>query len=295
MFRNARFYRLTGDWPASEDDLSLKLSAGGFVPCAPLVERSSGWVAVQPDGEGAFARRINGADLLKLRTQSRVLPAAAINEALEERVEEFRSRMDQEPSRREKRRLKAEIKDELMSKALVKSERIWGYADYKSKLLIVDAAQEAKAERFLRHLRLAFESLDIQPLKFKQPVGRLLTKLFLGELPAHFAIGQECRMQDAANSRATVRWNHFDLTDASIRGHVADGMHLTHLAIEYDHALSFVLDENGTLTKLSLIGMADDENKDEEPLALQDTEFALLSGLLRQFVDDLKGQLDGFA
>ena len=48
MFRNARIYRFQGDWPESEDDLSLQLSSGTFVPCAPLVERSSGWEAAQP-------------------------------------------------------------------------------------------------------------------------------------------------------------------------------------------------------------------------------------------------------
>ncbi len=293
MLRNARFYQFKGDWPDTEESLSLKLSAGGFVPCAPLVERSSGWVAVQPDGEGLFSRRLNGADLLKLRSQSRVLPASAINEALEERVEEFRSRMEEEPRSREKRRMKAEIKDELMSKALVKSERIWGYVDIKNKFLVIDAGQEAKAERFLRHIRLIFDGLDIQPLKYKQPVGELLTKLFLGDLPPQFNIGQECRMQDAANTKATVRWNNFDLTDTSIRSHVADGMHLTHLAVEYDQALSFVMDENGVLTKLKLIGMDDDDNKDEDPLALQDAEFALLSGLLRNLSKDLNKLLGG--
>ena len=37
-------------------------------------------------------------------------------------------------------------------------------------------------------------------------------------------------MQDAADYGAKVRWTNFDLSDPTIRTHVADGMRLTHLA-----------------------------------------------------------------
>jgi len=49
------------------------------------------------------------------------------------------------------------------------------------------------------------------------------------------------RMQDPAESRSILRWTDFDLSDQTIRNHVANGMHLTHLAIEYDNVMSCVL------------------------------------------------------
>src|SRR5690606_40407669 len=62
-------------------------------------------------------------DLLRLRTQTRLLPAAALNEALEVRIAEYRERMQQEPPRRVKRQLKDQTRDELLPKALLKSQR----------------------------------------------------------------------------------------------------------------------------------------------------------------------------
>ena len=86
MFRNVRYYQFDSGWPKSEELLSQALQSAHFKPCGPLTERSSGWVPVHADAGDALARRVNAADLFKLRSQSRVLPPAAINEELEVRI-----------------------------------------------------------------------------------------------------------------------------------------------------------------------------------------------------------------
>jgi len=295
MFRNARIYRLHNDWPESEDLLSRQLTKAGFTPCGPLSERSSGWVEIDQDFGPSLARRLNGADLLKLRSQSRVLPPAVINEALQVRVDEYRQRMQENPGRREKRRLKAETRDELLPKALLKSDKTWGYVDIAEKLIVIDTGRATAAERFLSNLRFPFGTLEIRPLKFKQPVAELLKKIFLRDGPPRFTLGRECRMRDAVDNRSTVRWNDFDLTDKTIRAHVAEGMRLTHLAIEYDSLLSCVVDEQGVISKIRFVGMDDKETDDEhDPLARFDAEFVLLTGTLRQMLADLKKTLGGY-
>ena len=150
MFRNLRFYRADGAWPESEEEVSRCLEAAAFEACGPFTERSSGFVSVEAESSDLLARRVNGADLLKLRSQSRLLPHAVIAEELDARIDEYRARTSEAPSPREKRRLKAETRDELLPKAMLKSDRIWGYFDLKEKVLGIDAPQESAAERFLR-------------------------------------------------------------------------------------------------------------------------------------------------
>ncbi len=151
MFRNVRFYRFDSGWPKTEEESSQLLTQSAFEHCGPLTLRSSGWVPPAPDAGDSLARRVNGADLLRLRIQSRVLPASAINEELEVRIEEYRERMQELPPPREKRRMKSEARDELMPKALLKSDRVFGFVDPKEKFIAIDAAQSYVAERFLRH------------------------------------------------------------------------------------------------------------------------------------------------
>ena len=294
MFRNVRYYRLQSDWPESEEALSQTLESAAFDPCGPLTERSNGWMPVYPNAGDMLARRLNGADLIRLRSQSRVLPPSVINEELEARIEDYRKRMKEDPSPREKRRLKAETRDELLPKSLLRSDKIWGYVDLKQKIIGIDALQPAAAERFVRRLRSAFGDLNIRPLEFKKPVNELLTGIFLGGAPKQFSLGRECRMQDEGDDGSIVRWTNFDLSDKTIRNHVADGMRLTHLAIEYDNIMSCVLDENGVISKLRFIGMDDDSDDHNDPLARLDAEFVLVTGTLRRLVGDLEKLLGGY-
>jgi recombination associated protein RdgC len=288
MFRNERFFSLDGERPASEVALSENLQKAGFEPCGPYTERSSGWIAVDTDSGDSLARRVSGADLFRLRSQSRVLPHAVVNEELEARIEEYRERTGEVPPPREKRRLKAEARDELLPKAMLKSDRIWGYFDLKEKVVGIDAAQESGAERFLRRLQAANDRMELQPLKYRKPFDELLTKVFLGGAPGQFAVGRECRMRDATDTGSVVRWTNFDLSDRSIRDHVAHGMHLTHLEIVYDNVMSFVMNESGVLTKLKFLGMDDDGEDHNDPLARLDAEFVVITGTLRRLLGDLR-------
>jgi recombination associated protein RdgC len=295
MFRNVRFYRLEGPWPESDEDLSSKLESARFETCGPLTERSSGFVPIDADTNEALARRVNGADLLRLRSQSRLLPPAVIAEELEARVQSYRERMNEAPNAREKRRMKAEARDELLPKAMLRSDRIWGYYDLKEKVIGIDVLHDAAAERFLRRLRAAIDGADIRPLQFARPVDELLAAVFFNDAPKQFALGRECRMQDLSDASSVVRWTDFDLNDASIRNHVAHGMRLTHLAIEYDSMMSCVLNENGVISKMRFIGMDDDSADDLDPLSRLDAEFALISGTLRRLLADLRKALGGYA
>lgn len=293
MFRNVQYFQLDDSWPESETALSKILQAAAFEPCGPLTERSSGWVPVAPETGNLLARRVSGADLLKLRSQSRILPAAAVNEELEKRIEDFKNRMQELPGGREKRRLKAEARDELLPKTLLKSDRILGYVDIRQKLLGIDALQSSVAERFVRRLSAPFDGLKIRPLLFNKPVEELLGAIFLGGAPEQFTLGRECRMQDIANAKSIVRWTDFDLSDPAIRQHVGNGMRLTHLGIVYDGVMSCVIDENGLISKIRFLGM-DDDHDQSEPLARLDSEFVLITGTLRRMLDDLKKLLGGF-
>lgn len=296
MFRNLRFYRITSAWPESEELLSEALAAKVFTPCGAFAERSAGWESPANPDDGVLCRRLNGADLLQLRTQSRVLPPAAIKEAMEERIAEYRARMEQEPPRAELRRIKEQTHDELLPKALVKSERTRACFIHSESLLAIDVATVAKAEWFLDQLRFCFTQFRCAPLTFNASAGDLLTKIFLGESPLGFSLGRECRMQDLMDHKSIVTWRDFELSDQSIRNHVIEGMKLTHLGVGFDEVLSTVLSEDGVFSKLRFIeGDAVDTMDGEDPQARLDADFVLLSGTIRRLIDDLKKLLGGLA
>jgi recombination associated protein RdgC len=295
MFRSVRFYSVSSPWPDSEQALSEKLAAARFKPCGAYTERSSGFEPPTGADDGPLARRVAGTDLLQLRNQTRVLPAAAVNEALDVRLAEYRERMQEEPGRRTKRKLKEQTRDELLPKALLKSDRTTALYLLNENVLAVGTSSEQRAERFLELLRLGIGKLDAEPLAVARPIEHVLTRVFAGDPPPKFAMGREARMRDRADAKGSVRWSEIDLTHSNVRRCVKDGMELTHLGIEFDGALRGVLDAKGALGKLKLVGLdeAADEAAEsaEEPLARLDAELALLGGTLRQLVAGLKQAL----
>ena len=300
MFRNLRFYRLSSPWPDSEQELSERLSEHLFTPCGAFAERSAGWEAPGTDSAGPLCRRLHGADLLQLRTQSRVLPAAAVKEVLEERVAEYRERMSQDPLRGDLRRLKEETRDGLLPKALLKSDRTRACMIHAESVLAVDAPTDARAEWFLDHLRSSIKPLQCVPLVFTQQPADLLTRIFLGESPLGFGLGRECRMQDVADHQSIAIWRDSELSDASIRRHIAEGMQLTHLEIVFDGVLQCVVDQNATISKLGFhkgdaVDTPDQSPLENDPQAEQDVQFVLLVGAITRLLADLKKLLGGYA
>ena len=296
MFRNLRFYRVTSPWPESEQDLSDSLAKNAFSPCGSFSERSAGWEAPGNDEDDPLCRRLNGADLLQLRTQSRVLPAAAIKEALEDRLVEFRSRMELEPTRGEVRRLKEETRDKLLPKSLLKSERNRACFIHAESLLVIDVGTISKAEWVIEQLRACFDQFHCTPLTFNNSPADLLTGIFMGDSPLGFSLGRECRMQDRSDRKSVVIWRDFELTDHSIRQHVVEGMNLTHLGVGFDQVMNCVIDQEGVVSKVKFIeGEAVDDWGSEDPMAKLDADFVLLTGAVRRLLEDLKKLLGGDA
>ena len=293
MFRNLRLYRLHSAWPDAEAALSGQLEQAAFEPCGSFTERSSGWEPPAGGDADPLCRRVGGADLMRLRNQVRLLPAAAVNETLEERVAEFRRRAQRDPSRKEKRELKDEVHAELMPRALLKSERVKGFCLIAEKLIGIDTASEAQAERFLDRLRDSLGSLQVTPLQFKQPFAQLINRVFLGNGPPAFRPGRECRMQDPAAGAAIVSWLDIDLTDDDVRRHVRNGLKLTRLGVVFDDLATCVIDQDGVIRKLRLQGMNEAEDAEEDPLARLDAEFVLLTGVIRRLVKALGKSLGG--
>lgn len=298
MFRNVRLYRLHSTWPDSEQTLADALASVAFKPCGAFSEKSAGFEAPDGEADGRLARRVGGADLMRLRIQSRLLPAAAVREALEERITRFRSRTDRSPSRKEKRQLKEEVHAELLPRTLVKSDRITGFCLHAEepgeRLIGIDAATDVRAELFLDHLRAALGNLQVTPLAFNRPIGTFLTRIFLGQGPRNFVPGRECRMEDPSVGRASVTWQDIDLADPDIKKHVKAGLKLTRLAVDFDDTLSCVLDDQCVIRKLRFPGTDGmDEMIEESEIARLDADFVMLTGSLRRLMGALKKTLGG--
>jgi recombination associated protein RdgC len=295
FFRNVRLYRIHSEWPGSEEALSQVLENAAFKPCGAFSERSGGFEPPVTDAGDLLSRRIAGADLLQLRIQTRVLPPAAVQEALAQRIEAFKQRTQTEPNRAEKRDLKDEVYSELLPQALLKSDRVQAIMLPQEGVLIVGSASESVADYFMDALKRAMVTFQYAPMAFKTPPQDFINKVFMGGSSEQFRMGRECRMRDPADSRSSVSWLDFDLADAAVRRHVTDGLKVDRLGLIFDQVCAMVIDEDLILRKVRLLGQDDvNDVPEEDPLAKHDAEFVIMAGGFKSLVTGLSSAMGGF-
>ena len=109
-------------------------------------------------GLGAWGGRFL---LLCARKQERLLPSAAVAEAVDERIAEIETGEARDVGRTERRALREQVVTEMLPRAFTRSRRTLLYIDTESGWLVVDAGSE-QAEEVISMLR---ETLGTLPAR----------------------------------------------------------------------------------------------------------------------------------
>jgi recombination associated protein RdgC len=285
-----RCYQLTTDWPDSEDQLHEVLLNQEFQPCGPFTERSMGFEPVVEGG--LLCRRLLGADLLKLRVQSRVLPPAAVKEALNERIADYISRTGQEPSRKDKRNLKEEVYAEMLPKSHTKSDYIFGFCIQELKIFVVGTGAEGNAELFLDCLRACLGILPCYPMAFKNPADQFFKRMLFEQGPLD--LGNEVQLQD--DDQSVVSFKDYDLRDDTVSTLLENGLLPKRLGlIAPSREFRFTLDTNLVFRKFVFTTEELIDDSDEDPVARLDADFVIFLGHVKALLGVLGAEMGGFS
>jgi len=287
MFKNARFFRLDTSFGLDMAELEERLATRRFRPCGPIETATMGWAAPLGEETSALVHAVGGCSLMCARKQERLLPSAAVAEALDERVSELESGEARDVGRAERRRLREQIINEMLPRAFTRSRRTQLYVDTEAGWLVVDAASEKQAEDIVSLLRETLESLPARlPDPAKTPASIMTGWLLEDSAPDDFVPGDACELRDAEDNAGVVRCSKQDLASDEILNHLRAGKRATKLALEWDERLSFTLAEDLSLKRLrvgdSLLEELDDDDLD--PAMRLDAEFAILALQLRQLL-----------
>ncbi|WP_301103445.1 recombination-associated protein RdgC [Propionivibrio sp.] len=291
-FRNLQLYRLPKNWAANPEQLEQKLSAQTLLPCSASAMQSIGWVAPRPGGPLVHA--VNRQWLLALGVEQKLLPASVVKQFADERAKDIEDREGRRVGRKEMRELREAMSIELMPRAFIRRRTTWGWIDPLNGWLVIDAASPAKAEEFLEHLHKSVDSLPARLLQVTQSPSAAMTGWVAdGEAPGSFTLDQDLELRSAEN--ATVRYVKHTLEGEEIRQHIAAGKVVTRLAMTWGERISFLLNENLQIKRLSFLDIlkeeADGQAENEEERF--DIDFALMSGEVARLLDDLLAALGG--
>lgn len=291
-FKNLRVYRLL---EPLVPNVAQGLASKPFEPCGSLDPLRYGFVP-PIEGSSQLLHTVLSCDMICAKRQEKILPSAAVNEALEEKVRAISKAESRSVGRKERATLKDEIIFTMLPKALTKSTLEYAYVDRKSRLIVVNASSAKKAEDLLSKLREALGTLRCVPLSVKLSVPKILTHMVqTGETPKGFELGSDIELR-AGNDRRVVRCKDQDLSADEVHHHIEAGMFVNKLALTWNEHVHFSIDTDLAIkgVKFEDVIMDRANERNPETRAEQfDADFAIMSELLRPFLDELTGAFGG--
>lgn len=292
-FKNLRAFRMTYNTGLDADKLEQVLSENAFTPCGKVDLSRAGWVPpLGPKGE-MLTHTVAQNTMVCLRKQEKVLPPAAINEQVGERVAALEQTEGRPAMRREKTAMKDEIMMDLLPRALTKSEHIFAYFDFSRQFLLIDTPSAAKAELVIDYLRAAVGALPVVPLSCHGDAADIMTRWLKSRVPDGFELEQEIELQNMREARNVVRCRYQDIDSREVLAHLDAGKRVTLLAMAWREAIRFMLAEDFSIKRLKFEAKVTDHGDGEadDVAGVFDQDFAVMAVQLGKLLDEL---LDAF-
>ncbi len=294
-FKNLRIYRLTKDIDISPETLEDALAEQNFTPCMNMDFSKYGWVPPLGKNSEMYTHSCSGYVMICARKQEKILPPAAVNEVVEEKVLDFEQEQTRSIYRKEKRTLKEDVIHSLLPRALTRSYLVYAYFDPKNKLLIIDSASSNKAEEFMDHLRATLGSLPVVPLKCHGDAANIMTHWLQDTPPKMFELDNECELQNPQESKNIIRCKNQELESAEVLSHLKAGKRVTQLAMIWRDAIRFVLSDDFSIKRLRFEEIIQEQAEGEaDDRATQfDQDFAVMVLQLHEFIKELLEEFGG--
>jgi len=294
MFKNAKIYRLTSIRAFRDvDALNDALAEHAYVPAGQLQLQSVGWV---PPREGAaLAHAVGGKLMLTVRSESKLLPGKAINQAAKARAQEIEKQQGYKPGRKQMKEIRERIIDEKLPTALTQYDDIRLWIDPAERWLIVDTSTPAKADMVIGLLAKAIEPFPIENLYVAMsPASAMTNWLAEDEAPANFSIDQDAELRASGASGAVIRYVHHSIDADDVRRHIEAGKQCTRLAMTWSDRISFELTEDLDIRKIRPLDvLREKQNPKDTDAELFDAEFLLMADEIAKLLAELVFALGG--
>ena len=295
MFKNIIMYRLDANWSSSAEEVEASLQAGRYVECGASQEKSIGWIEPRGQANGPLLEAVAGQWIVKLMVETRALPASVINRKAQERVAQIEASTGRKPGKKEIRDLKDDIRLELMPMAFTKQSSVLVWIDRDSRLLVIDAASQARADEVVTLLVQALPGFAVTMITTQvSPVAAMAEWLLSLDAPAGFSVDRECELKAADESKAVVRYARHRLDTEEVQQHIREGKMPTRLAMTWNERVSFMLTEGLQLKKIAFLdGVFESSSANHKKDDDFDGDIAISTGELQKLLPDVLEALGG--
>ena len=296
-FRNLYLFRFQKPFTTDAETLNDKLAALPFVACGSLETERLGWVSPLGRNGSELVHAAGSMLMVCLRRQQRLLPTSVVKEEVDERAAVIEAEQGRDVGRKERRDLRDLVTRELLPRAFTRSRDTYAYIDPQRGWLIVDTATAGVAETLTESMRECLGSLPVAPPQVQQaPTAVLSSWVQTGQPVEGFEIADSCEMRSTAEDGGVVRCTSQDLGAEEVLAHLDAGKQVVRLGVLWRDRLSCVIGDDLTVRRLrfgdELLDAADEAGA-EDAAARFDADFALMTGELGEFIEELMQAFGG--
>lgn len=288
-FRNLHLYRLSFPFEFSPEELADKLASKRFRSCGSHAQESIGWVSPLHRSKDYLVHSANGATLICMRREQKVIPASAIKEALEERVEAIKEEMGRKVYSLEKQSLKEDILSTMLPHAFVRSTHIFAYIDSKRGYLVVNAGSNAIADVFFELLNESIGSFGAIKLVSSENPALILNNWLQKGLPEEWELTGDYELKDPKDERV-AKFKDNESENIVLDDLLNDGYWVNKLGVRYKNQLRATIQPDLQIKGLKfmdeLLAENDDVSDENEQIKF-DADFALMTRTLGDFIQDI--------
>lgn len=288
-FRNLLIYRFA-DGVITPTELEACLAKQILQGCLGLEPQSRGWVPpgnTETDLVYSYGQQI----LIALGTEKKLLPASVVNQLAKVRAQEMELRQGYAPGRKQMKEIKDVVYRELLSRAFAVRQRSHAWVDLVDGWFIVEGSSAAKAdvliEAFIKSTGIGLKRIRTN----MAPVSAMTAWLSGDDPPVIFSVDSDSIFRSREDKKVSVSYIRQSPDPQEITRHVRTGKEVIRLAMTWRDKISFVLDENLQLKRLTLLDI--DQESAETAEEQFDSDFFLMTSELRQLLPDLIETLGG--
>ncbi len=293
-FKNLFIYHLPA-WEENTDSLEEKLASQALQDCGSMEQQTQGWVSTKTPISPLIHTQEQHL-LITLSTQKKLLPSSIINQFAKARSREIEEKDGYKPGRKQMKDIRETVRDELLPRAFVIENKTRAWIDTQRQLLLIDTSSATKADEFISLLIKSAPSIGgVTLFKTKgNPMTAMTAWLAENSPPTNFSIDQDCELRSRGEGNSTVRYVRHDLESAEIKKHIENGKDVTRLALTWKDKISFTLQENLQLKKITALNLLEEkQNTGSTDDEKYDNDFSLMTGEIGLLIDNLINELGG--
>lgn len=296
MFKNVMMYRITSAWEQTVAKVESSLEDGRYVACSASQEKSVGWVPPRGEDHGALVEVVDGQWILKFMVEVKILPSTVVKRRAEEQIAQIEATTGRKPGKKECRDIRDDARMALLPMAFTKQSSVWVWIDPASRLLVLSAGSQSRADEVMTGLIKAIDGLAVQLINTQMSAAAGMAHwLSTQEAPQGFSVDRECELKAADESRAVVRYARHALDTEEVSQHIAHGKLPTRLALTWNDHVSFVLTEALQLKKVAVLDVVLESAGTPDSQDSFDTDVVIVTGELSPLIADLIEALGGEA